>query len=170
VAIAVVVVLLLGVVMVARTRPGRARSRWARVHRALAGDIRDALLARRAWLGIAIASATAVSGHAFTFLIASRVVGTAAPLSRMLPIALMVMLAAVLPNVAGWGPREGVTAWAFGAAGLGARRGVATAVVYGVMVLVASLPGAVVLLVGWWRRVRPAAHTELRVREEPAHA
>jgi len=45
-----------------------------------------------------------------------------------------------------WGPREGVTAWAFAAAGLGASRGVATAVVYGVMVFVASLPGAAVLV------------------------
>ena len=48
---------------------------------------------------------------------------------------------------AGWGPREGVAAWAFAAAGLGADQGVATAMVYGVMALVASLPGAVVLAV-----------------------
>ena len=70
----------------------------------------------------------------------------------MLPIALLVMMAMVLPSVGGWGPREGVTAWAFGAAGLGAQRGVATAVVYGVMVLVACLPGAAVLVVAWFRR------------------
>ena len=56
------------------------------------------------------------------------------------------LLAAALPNVGGWGPREGVTAWAFAAAGLGASLGVATAVVYGVMVFVASLPGAAVLV------------------------
>ena len=78
----------------------------------------------------------------------------------MLPLALLVMLAMVLPSVAGWGPREGVTAWAFGAAGLGAERGVATAVVYGVMVLVASLPGAAVLVVAWFRRTRPPERPE----------
>ncbi|HZM65515.1 MAG TPA: hypothetical protein VFC16_04345, partial [Nakamurella sp.] len=33
-----------------------------------------------------------------------------------------------------------------------AAQGVATAVVYGVMVLVASLPGAAVLVVAWLRR------------------
>ena len=44
-------------------------------------------------------------------------------LSRMLPLALLVLLAMVLPSVAGWGPREGVTAWAFAAAGLGADQG-----------------------------------------------
>ena len=41
-----------------------------------------------------------------------------------------------------------MAAWAFGAAGLGADAGLSTAVVYGVLVFVASLPGAVVLLVG----------------------
>ena len=56
------------------------------------------------------------------------------------------LLGAALPNIGGWGPREGVTAWAFAAAGLGASLGVATAVVYGVMVLFASLPGAAVLV------------------------
>ena len=59
------------------------------------------------------------------------------------------MLAMVLPSVAGWGPREGATAWVFAAAGLGADQGVATAVVYGVMALVASLPGALVLVRAW---------------------
>jgi hypothetical protein len=63
----------------------------------------------------------------------------------MLPLALLAMLAMVLPSLAGWGPREGATAWAFAAAGLGADLGVAAAVVYGVMSLVASLPGAVIL-------------------------
>jgi hypothetical protein len=47
-----------------------------------------------------------------------------------------------------------VTAWAFVAAGLGARQGVATAVVFGVMVVVASLPGAAVLVIAWLRRTR----------------
>ena len=59
---------------------------------------------------------------------------------------LLVLLGAALPNIGGWGPREGVTAWAFAAAGLGASVGVATAVVYGVMVFVATLPGAAFLL------------------------
>ena len=96
-----------------------------------------------------------VLGHAVTFLIAARTAGTTAPVSRMLPLALLAMMAMVLPSVAGWGPREGATAWVFGAAGLGAGQGVATAVVYGVMVLVASLPGALVLVAVWLRRARP---------------
>ncbi len=127
--------------LVARAGPDGGRSAWARVRSAAARDIRDGAARRRAWPGIALASALVVVGHAITFLIAARTAGTTAPLSQMLPIALLVMMAMVLPSVGGWGPREGVTAWAFAAAGLGAQRGVATAVVYGVMVLVASLPG-----------------------------
>jgi uncharacterized membrane protein len=66
----------------------------------------------------------------------------------------------VLPSIAGWGPREGVSAWVFAAAGLGASRGAATAVAYGVMVLVAYLPGALVLVVEWLPRRTPAPRAE----------
>jgi uncharacterized membrane protein YbhN (UPF0104 family) len=169
VAIAVVVAVF-GIMLVARGRPGRGRSAWARVRRAAASDIRDGLLARRAWLGVALASALVVGGHAITFLIAARTAGITAPPFRMLPLALLVMLAMVLPSVGGWGPREGVTAWVFAAAGLGAQRGVATAVIYGVMVLVASLPGAAVLVVAWFRHTPRPERTELPLREGAAHA
>jgi glycosyltransferase 2 family protein len=145
-----------GVVLVARVRPTAARSRWTRLRGAAARDLRDGLLARRAWPAIALASTLVVAGHAVTFLIAARTAGATAPASRLLALALLVMLAAVLPNIGGWGPREGVTAWAFAAAGLGASVGIATAVVYGVMAFVASLPGAAVIVAGWVRRSRSA--------------
>jgi glycosyltransferase 2 family protein len=158
-----------GAVLVARVRPD-GRSAWARVRRVAARDIRQALLARGAWLGIALASALIVTGHTITFLLAARTAGTTAPFSQLLPIAVLVMLAMVLPSVAGWGPREGVTAWAFGAAGLGVQQGIATAVVYGVMVLVASLPGAVVLLVAWFRGTRLPVGSAPPLRQGAARA
>jgi uncharacterized membrane protein YbhN (UPF0104 family) len=158
-----------GVLLVAHVPPARARSSWARLLRGAAGDIRDGLLARRAWLGITLASTLAVAGHAATFLIAARTAGITAPPARMLPIVLLAVAATVLPNVGGWGPREGVAAWAFGAAGLGAQRGVATAVVYGIMMLVASLPGAGVLVMGWFRRNPSPAPSQLPLRKRPAH-
>jgi glycosyltransferase 2 family protein len=150
------------VALAAWVRPtvGRAAgvggSRISRLRRTAARDVRDGLLAGRAWPAIALTSALVVAGHAATFLIAARTAGATAPASEMLALALLVLLAAALPNVAGWGPREGVTAWAFAAAGLGASRGVATAVVYGVMVFAASLPGAAVLVAAWLRRTRSA--------------
>jgi uncharacterized membrane protein YbhN (UPF0104 family) len=149
-----------GAVLIVRMRPARGSSRWARIRRAVAADIRDGLLAGRAWIGIALASGLALGGNAITFMIAARTAGTTAPVSRLLPLALLVMLAMVLPSVAGWGPREGATAWVFAAAGLGADAGVATAVVYGVMLFVASLPGAVFLVLGWLRRSRAPAQLE----------
>ena len=118
------------------------RSPWAR-------ELRDGL---RAWPAVTLASALVVAGHAVTFVIAAHTAGATAPPAQLLPLALLVLVAAALPNIGGWGPREGVTAWAFAAAGLGASLGVATAVVYGVMVFVASLPGAAVLAVAWVRR------------------
>jgi glycosyltransferase 2 family protein len=147
--VAVLVAVVIAVALVGLARPGDGRSRWARVRRAIAGDVRGALLARRAWPVVVLTSLLVVIGHAITFVIAARTAGATAPISELFPLALLAMLAMVLPSVAGWGPREGATAWAFAAAGLGADLGVATAVVYGVMALVASLPGALVLVAAW---------------------
>jgi uncharacterized membrane protein YbhN (UPF0104 family) len=146
----------LAVALAARARPADAGSRWARLRGAAARDLREGLLARRAWPSIVLASALVVAGHTATFLIAAHAAGATASPSHLLPLALIVLLAGALPNVGGWGPREGVTAWAFGAAGLGAGVGLATAVAYGVMVLVATLPGAAVLAVAWLRRPQEA--------------
>jgi uncharacterized membrane protein YbhN (UPF0104 family) len=165
--VAVVVFLLL-----ARLGRGGA-SAWARAWRTVVADVRGALLARGARLGIALASAAIVAGHALTFVIAARAAGTTVSLTEILPIALLAMMAMTLPNVAGWGPREGVTAWAFAAAGLGAGRGVTTSVVYGVMAIVAALPGAAVLLVVWFRSARlPAGERSKQpaLEEGAAHA
>lgn len=159
-----------GVALTARAQRGGGRSGWARVRRLSSGGIRDGRLTRGRWLGIVLASAFVVAGHAVTFLIAARVAGASAPPSRMLPIALLVLLAGVLPSVGGWGPREGVTAWVFGAAGLDAHQGVATAVVFGVMVLVASLPGAAVLVVASLRSPRLAEPTPPPLGQSAAHA
>ena len=138
-----------------RTRSGPTV--WTRLRGAIVADARAALARRDAWPAVAFASAAVVAGHAVTFLIAARATGVTASPWRVLPLALLAMLAMVLPSIGGWGPREGATAWVFGAAGLGADRGAATAVAYGVMVLVAALPGALVL-VAWslpGRRLSP---------------
>ena len=93
------------------------------------------------------ASVVAVAGHVATYVVAARAAGVTAPLTTLLPLTMLVLLAAAIPaNLAGWGPREGMAAWAFGAAGLGAAQGVAAAVAFGVLVLAAALPGAAVLL------------------------
>ncbi|CAL9395938.1 hypothetical protein SUDANB178_01342 [Streptomyces sp. enrichment culture] len=111
------------------------------------GEVRRGLASRRGGPGIALSSVVVLAGHLALFAVAARVAGVTAPVAVLLPLAVLALLAMGLPlNVGGFGPREGVTAWAFGAAGLGADRGMAVAVVYGVLGLVASLPGAAVLL------------------------
>jgi uncharacterized membrane protein YbhN (UPF0104 family) len=151
VAVAAVAVVL-GAVIAFRARGGGGRSRWTRVRSAVVSDIRKGVLRRSALPAVVFTSVVVTLGHAATFLVAARTAGVDAQISRLLPLAMLAVLAMVLPSIAGWGPREGATAWVFAAAGLGADRGAATAVAYGVLVLAASLPGAVVLVVGWLPR------------------
>lgn len=145
--------LVVGLVLLARGGDGSGGG-WAGRMRA---DLRDGVLAR--WPGIVLTSAGAVVAHVATFVVAARVAGVTAPLAQLVPLVLLALLAMGVPaNVAGFGPREGVAAWAFAAAGLPAAQGVATAVVYGALVLAASLPGAAVLVL---RRVGTRAATQV---------
>jgi uncharacterized membrane protein YbhN (UPF0104 family) len=118
-------------------------SRWRRA----VDDVRNGLLARDAWPGVALLSAAALAGHVTLFLIAMKAAGATQSAEQLLPIVVVALLAMGLPvNVGGWGPREGVTALMFAAAGLGAAQGLTAAVAYGLLGLVASLPGALMLV------------------------
>lgn len=110
-------------------------------------DARSGALSRSTWPGLLVLSVVALAGYLALFVVAARAVGVPASLRELLPLLVMGLLAMALPlNIGGWGPREGVMAVAFGAAGLGAAQGLTTAVVYGVLSLIACLPGALVLL------------------------
>jgi glycosyltransferase 2 family protein len=157
-----------GMVLLSWAVPRGGPSLWARALRAMASDLRTGLFARRAWPAVVLASVLAAAGHTLIFLIAARTAGSDASVAQLLPLALIVLLAMSVPtNIAGWGPREGVAAWAFGAAGLGAAQGVSTAVVYGVMALVASLPGAVVVVATWLRDGRRSRHVAREMEWSP---
>lgn len=105
-----------------------------------------------AWTGIAVASALAIAGYVAIFMLAARAVGVTLPPLRLLPLLLLTLVAAAIPfNIAGFGPREGAAAWAFGAAGASAQQGVAAATLYGVLGLIAVAPGAWLLLRDWAR-------------------
>ncbi len=129
------------------TSTRRTPPRRGRALRAVLGEAREGLLSRRNLPGVAGSSVVVLAGHLTMFVLAARVAGSPASVAVLVPLAVLALLAMALPlNVGGWGPREGVTAWAFGAAGLGAGTGLGVAVVYGVLGLAASLPGAVVLV------------------------
>lgn len=147
----VLVAAVAAVVLAARLRGHRA-ARWLGV---VATDLR-ALVHGPAPVGIVLASVAAVAGHLAVFVLAARTVGVRAPLAELLPLALVVLVVSAVPlNLAGWGPREGAAAWVFAAAGLGAATGLATAVVFGAIAFVGTLPGAALLLGARVRRPRP---------------
>jgi hypothetical protein len=140
----------------------RSESKWRRGFAVTLADLRLGLFTRETWPGVSFLSAATLAGHLALFVVAARVAGVDAPAGQLVPLMILALLAMGLPlNVGGFGPREGVCALLFGAAGLGAAQGVTVAVVYGVLTLVASLPGAGVLLVrsvaGF--RVTRAPHT-----------
>ncbi len=144
------------ILVVVHLPTAKGSSWWARTLRTSAADIGRGLLSRHTWPGVVLASGLAVAGYAAVFLIAARAAGATAPVGQLLPLAVLVLAAMAVPaNIAGWGPREGAAAWAFGAAGLGAAQGLSAAVVYGVLSLAACLPGAVVLVARWARTRRP---------------
>ncbi|MEU5208425.1 lysylphosphatidylglycerol synthase transmembrane domain-containing protein [Streptomyces sp. NPDC020742] len=157
-------VLLLAVALWLRRR--RGTSRGARALRAALAEARQGLFGPGIWPGVALSSAVVLAGYLAMFVLAARVAGVSAPLAELLPLIVLALLAMALPlNVGGWGPREGVAAWAFGAAGLGAAQGLTSAVVYGVLAFAASLPGAAVLLVRRAAGPVPAAGPEVQLEE-----
>ena len=141
------------------------RSGHARWVRRTGTDLRRVLLQRSAWPGVVASSAVVVAAHATTFGIAATAAGTEASWNRLVPLALLNLLAMSIPiSLAGWGPREGAAAWSFAASGHSAAQGVAVGTTYGVLVFVATLPGLLVVLTGWTRGrgstplARAAAH------------
>jgi uncharacterized membrane protein YbhN (UPF0104 family) len=142
-------------VLVVGAAARRGRSRPARAARAIATDLRRGLLVPGVWPQLTLASLLVVAGHTATFVIAARVAGCTAPLGELIALLMVVQIAAGIPlSVGGWGPREGIAAWAFAAAGLGAANGVTVATLYAVIMLAAVAPGAGLLLGDTVRRRR----------------
>jgi uncharacterized membrane protein YbhN (UPF0104 family) len=142
-------------VLVVRGAARRGRSRLARAARAVAEDLHCGVLAADVWPQVLLASVLVVAGHTATFVIAARVAGSTAPLGELVALLMVVQTAAVIPlGIGGWGPREGIAAWAFAAAGLGAAAGVTATTLYAVLMLAAVSPGAGLLLRDAVRRRR----------------
>ena len=142
-------------VLVVRVAARRGQSRQARAARAIAADLRRGLLVAGVWPQVTLASLLVVAGHTATFVVAARVAGCTAPLGELIALLMVVQIAAGIPlSIGGWGPREGIAAWAFAAAGLGAANGVTAATLYAVLMLAAVAPGAGLLLRDAVRRRR----------------
>lgn len=141
------------------------RSWAARLTHTIGTDLRSSLLTWERGPAVVLASAAVVLGHVAVFLVAAGA-GSWDSVRTLLPLSLVVLLSMSVPtNVGGWGPREGVAAWAFATAGLGAAHGVQAATTYGILSLVATLPGVVALLLP--ARPRPVRDAAPADSDEP---
>ncbi|MCW2784414.1 MAG: hypothetical protein JWP74_931 [Marmoricola sp.] len=132
----VVQVVLVGVLLL--PSPGRWLGLVALLVLAAAAAARGGLLV--------LLSVGSTLGHLLIFLVAAESTGVPLPLATLVPIGALVLLGSAIPlNVAGWGPREGVAAWAFTAFGSTAALGLTVSVTFGVLATVATLPGLLVL-------------------------
>ena len=159
----VAVAVLLGLAGIPRVRRGLA---------GLAVGIRDGLLGSRTGPAVLGLSLVAMAGHLALLGVAAAAVGVRAAPVELAPLLLLALLSMGLPlSVGGWGPREATTAAAFGVAGLGAGTGLATAVAFGVLALVSTLPGLGVLVLGrtvQWRTAAPPNSPSATFRARPA--
>lgn len=124
---------------------------WAK---GLGGDVHRALFSRRAWPAQLGGSLLVLASYGAIFVCAARAIGVELPATTLLALLPPVLLAMLIPlSVAGWGFREGAAALVWLGVGLPPAQGVAVSVSYGLLVLLASLPGALC----WWQRKRSAA-------------
>ena len=137
--IALVAVALLLATWLRRASPDSLASRvWT--------DTREALLTRGA-LPVQLGGATLlVASYIALYLVAARAVGVDTPLLQLLPLVAPVLMTMLIPiTIAGWGVREGAAATLWGLVGLAPEDGVSISVAYGLLVLVSSAPGVLVL-------------------------
>ncbi|GAA3641940.1 hypothetical protein GCM10022200_27120 [Microbacterium awajiense] len=144
-ALGAVILALVGVVAVGAIIAAVSR----RVRVILAREVallRTAFGSTRAIAGVTAASLVVIACHVVTFVVAAQAVGVDAPTPQLVSVSVIAVLAGGIPlGIGGWGPREGVAAWAFASVGLGAASGLAASTAFGVLALIAVAPGAVVV-------------------------
>lgn len=120
----------------------RGRRHFAR----LANAAHQALLAREVFVRQLLTSLLIVASYVGVYLCCMRMIGIDTAIATTAPLVPWVLLAMAIPlSVAGWGIREGAAALVWTAAGLDPAQGVAISIGYGVVVLLSSLPGALLL-------------------------
>ncbi len=138
-------------------------------------DARAGLLSPGALPAQLLSSTLVVMSYIAVYLVAARTVGVDTPAPTLLPLVAPVLATMLIPaTIAGWGVRETGAALLWAAAGLPVADGVAISVAYGLLVLVSSLPGAVILIVAPETRIssgrgrRPHRRRDRNVAPEDA--
>lgn len=108
-----------------------------------AAAIRIGLLAPGVWPRQIVLGLAVVACNLATFAFCARATGTILPMEAVLTLIPLILTAMILPvSIGGWGVREGAAAVLFPLAGASPESGIAASVSFGVVILVASLPGA----------------------------
>ena len=137
--------ILVGLVLGAVAVLGRHRSQVSAMGRLL-DDARRGLVAGVALPVQVTTSVLVVGSYIVTFLLAARGVGVDLPLRTLLPLVAPVLVTMLIPvTVAGWGLRESAAAALWGISGLTVADGVSVSAAYGLLILIASVPGGLVL-------------------------
>jgi uncharacterized membrane protein YbhN (UPF0104 family) len=139
------------VLLAARWLPGRVGPRMAELSRTAAID----LVGRRVVLAQVALSAGTTACILIAFWASAAAVGLSLSFAAVVTLVPLILLTMLVPiTISGWGLREGAAATLLPLAGVTASASLAASVVFGLMGLVAVLPG---LLVVW---ARPAAAGE----------
>ncbi len=153
VAAGVAVVVLVTLVVAVATLRGR------RMLRRELSLLRKVFGSPRASIAIVASSVVVVAAHSATFVVACLAVGIHASPRELVALAMIALAAGSLPiNIGGWGPREAASASAFAVIGLGAGAGLAASTTFGVLTVIAVLPGALVLVADRIPARRPIVH------------
>ena len=141
---------LVGLLFVAGRVPGKVGSRIAE----LSGTAAVALVGRRVWLPQLALSAGTTACILAAFAFCALAVGLSLPLGAVLTLVPLILLTMLIPiTISGWGLREGAAAALLPLAGATASESLATSVLFGLVGLVAVLPG---LALVWVRSHEPA--------------
>ena len=147
-----IAVILTGLLGVVAGRAMRALSTRGTLAGRIWRDARTAVLLPPALFIHFSTGILAVASYVGVFLAGALAVGVDTSVLILLPLVPPLLMTMLIPvSVAGWGIREGAAAALWGAAGLQATDGVLLSMAYGVLVLMSSLPGGLVLLRGRMR-------------------
>jgi glycosyltransferase 2 family protein len=135
------------------------------------GDARRAFLPLPVLLVQALTAIFVIAANLVAYAAAARALGADIALATLLPLIAPVLLVMMLPiSVAGWGVREGAAALLWTASGLAVAEGVAIAVAFGLLFLLAALPGAFGLIDHRETDARPESNPlSRRVPDQTAH-
>ena len=145
--VSVAVVAVVAVLLAARFVSGRFGTRVAELSRTAA----IALAGPRLWLPQLLLSAGTTASILAAFAFSALAVGLALPFGAIVALVPLILLTMLIPiTISGWGLREGAAAALLPLAGAAVSESLATSVLFGLLGLVAVLPGAVVV----WLRPR----------------